>query len=202
MDTTHFIGAIVTLCSVIGVLSGAIVHLWRSQLTASSETIKELKETIGELKERVNKLESREQELEKQIAALKEENNQLRTQYLVLASSHGSSPLPMWIKDANGVILQANKAYETHYLKPRGKTLQDYIGHRDVDVWPERVATVFHDNDMRVLNSRKVMDLIEPFTNSDGVDVPTRVIKWPRFANGIDEPFGISGVAIPDEVAS
>lgn len=201
MDSSYLITAIVSLAGVIGVLSGAIVHLWRNQLSVSCETIKRLEANIQKLEEKVSLLESREQKLESQIADLKAENSQLRTQYFVLASSQGSSPLPMWIKDSNGVILQANKAYEQHYLRPLGKTLQDYIGKTDADVWPERVVTVFKQHDQQVLVTRQTMDLIEPVTNGDGVDVPTRVIKWPRFANGIDEPFGISGVAIPDEVA-
>lgn len=191
---TYLITAIVTLASVVTALSAAIVHLWRNQLTSTSAT-------ICKLEARIAVLESREQELEQKLDELEKENHRLRTQYLVLATSHGSSPLPMWIKDTNGIVLQANKAYERLYLKPLGKTLQDYIGHRDSEVWPERVVKVFEENDKKVLETRDVLDVIEPVTNGDGVDVPTRVIKYPRFASGIDEPFGISGVAIPEELS-
>lgn len=182
-------------------LAGAIVQLWRNQGKVTGEVIDRLKKEVAELQGQVTALQKQEMVLQKQIADLQAEKAAMQTQFLLLHTSHESSPLPMWIKDQSGKVLAANDAYEKNYLRPLGKKLEDWIGHFDRDVFAEDVVSEWEINDQWVFQNEQVWDGTELIDLGDGKRTRHRIIKHPRYARGISRPFGIAGIAIPEDLS-
>lgn len=129
----------------------------------------------------------REKRLERLILQLRH-----RIGYLEKTSQIGW-PLAYWVKDRYGVMLSCSDKYEELFLLPRRKTKDDYIGHKDEEVWDEFTAKSYRDNDIAVMKSGKVMEFIEMVPNSLGVLEPWFVNKFPvKFNNVI---IGTAGIA-------
>lgn len=135
-------------------------------------------------------------ELLKRINDLVIENAQLRARLDLMESAQMNLPWPMWLKDKSGVMLALNPAYERKYLLPRGLTRSDYIGKRDIDVWPEEIARAFGENDRETAERGRVQDFWELII-VDGRREYERFLKYPRYVNGI--LIGIGGMQIPPE---
>ena len=174
----------------IGVMAAALTKLWQLQ-TQNATKLRD------DLEGRVKALEAAKAELEKRGKLLEHENQRLLTQFIILSSSHDSSPLPQWVKDDEGRVLAVNRAYERLFLIPRGYKLGDYLHHTDASVWPAEVAEEFQANDREVWRRREVMDLEERIEMPDKSLQKMRIIKYPRYADGIEQPIGIAGIAIP-----
>ena len=200
MNTDHLLTAVITLAGVVTALSSVVAHLHKQQQKLSREAIQWREQVITNLTAKVDKLEARESIMEQRIADLEQENARLKMQWQIYSSSHDSSPLPQWIKDRNGIVLAANKAYEQLFLAPLGFKLADYVGFYDTDIWPEHIAAQFMQNDNWVLNSEKTFDGMELIRMPDDTDRPVRVIKYARYVTGISQPFGVAGIAVPESL--
>lgn len=177
----------------IGVMAAAIGKLWHLQ-TQNALKLRD------DLECRIKTLECAKEELEKRCKSLECENQRLLTQFIILSSSHDSSPLPQWVKDDEGRVLAVNRAYERLFLIPRGYKISDYLHHTDAAVWPPEVAEEFTLNDHEVWRRREVMDLEERIEMPDKSLQKMRIIKYPRYAAGIEQPIGIAGIAIPPAI--
>lgn len=96
-----------------------------------------------------------------------------------LARAWNSSPIPMWIKDINGVMVFLNDAYCTIY----GINKDDYIGKTDDVIWGREAAEHFKKLDDKVLEGGEVEYSIEDVPNkqtSRQFD-KCHVIKFPIF---------------------
>ena len=181
-------------------LAGAVVYLWQEQRRVLFSQLKAREDRIATLEKREIILESRIADLEKLVSQLKQDNAGMQARFILFASSHDSSPLPTWIKDRDGKVLAANRAYERTFLRPRGHSLADYVGRCDADVWPEHVAAEYAANDNAVLRTGEIWDGEENVPDAAGKSRSIRIIKYPRRAKGIAEPFGVAGIAILDEL--
>jgi PAS domain S-box-containing protein len=181
------------LMAAIGVLSGVIAHLWRMQVAQHCRV-------KADLEKRIEVLEKAKTAIEARCHALELENHRLLTQFIILSSSHDSSPLPQWVKDEDGRILAVNRAYERIFLLPRGYKIQDYLHQKDSHVWPKAIAEEFKKNDDLVWRTRRVHDLLEKIEMPGGEVRKMRIIKFPRYADGIENPIGIAGIAVPDKL--
>lgn len=186
-------GAVITLSSV-------VAYLWKQQRAIHVEQIRWRDQRIIDLEKDEEQLRLRVVELERKVGQLEVEKARLEGRFLVFQSTHESSPLPMWIKDPAGRVLACNRAYEARFLRPRGFALSDYIGRGDDAVWPAEIAAQFRENDQAVYRSGDIWDGEETILDAANRPVRIRVIKYPRYATGIETPFGIAGIAIPDEV--
>lgn len=175
----------------IAAMAAAIGKLWHMQVVNASKL-------RDDLEARVKTLEHAKAELERRCNLLEVENQRLLTQFIILSSSHDSSPLPQWVKDDEGRVLAVNRAYERMFLIPRGYKVADYLHHTDESVWPQEIAEEFRRNDQEVWKRREVMDLLENIQHSSGEVKKMRIIKYPRYADGIEQPIGIAGIAIPE----
>lgn len=102
--------------------------------------------------------------------------------------------IPMWYKDAKGVMRHFNKAYYETFLKPRGIEIGQYIEATDFDVWPKHIASTFQHND------RETAITGVPFRGKErvvyeGKEVNMCIIKIPHGA-------GVFGAAIPENKAN
>ena len=197
MSDPAILGAIGTILTA---LSGAVAHLWRQNRAIMKGQIEWRDKRIEQLEKEADKDEAKILDLERRIGNLEKDKAVMEARFLAFRSSHDSSPLPMWIKDAEGKVLACNRAYEVLFLRPRGYTLNDYLGRTDADVWPSHVAEQFRENDLSVLRDREILDTRENCTNAQGREIPVRVIKYPRTIDGIEEPIGVAGIAILDDI--
>lgn len=181
-------------------LAGAVVWLWKQQVAMHVQQIKWRDDRIENLEKSEAENKKKIEELQHEVTSLRLEAESLKTRFIIFQSTHDSAPIPMWIKDNNGRVLSANKAYEDLFLKPRGYTLMDYVNKDDFSVWPKDIADEFRLNDQRVHKDGKVWDGEETVVNEAGVRYQCRIIKYPRYMAGINEPFGIAGVAVPEKL--
>jgi hypothetical protein len=118
----------------------------------------------------------------------------LQNKLAMMESAHMDAPLPMWLKDVDGTMLALNQAYEDAFLRPIGKTANDYIGRKDVDVYGEELGRQFADHD-RIALSGRIVDVLEDAPVGDGTMAKWRVIKYVRKVGRV--PVGIAGIAVP-----
>lgn len=187
------------IVAIVTALAGAVTHLWRQNGKFLKDQISTREKRIKELEEKERRSEEKIERLEDRVTQLELERTQLESRFMVFQSSHESNPFPAWFKDVDGRVLACNKAYETVFLRPRGYSLEDYIGKRDSNVWPDHVAEAFDENDKQVLADQANLDTMEVIVNKHGTAVPVRVVKYPRMLLGVSTPIGVAGIAIlPD----
>lgn len=189
------------LAAAVAAVAGALVFVWKIQLKTYGVIQADLKVQLEKLEKKQRNLEDQNKCLAEKVYLLERENSRLLTQFVALSSAHDSSPLPQWVKDENGKMLSLNRAYEKTFLIPNGFTSKDCLHKTDRSVWPEEIAEAFKKNDDLVWRTRKIHDLKERIS-VNGVITDIRTIKYPRYADGIKDPIGISGIAIPDDLAS
>lgn len=127
-----------------------------------------------------------------EILKMHDQIRDLQQTVMLLESAHQDSPLPMWLKDTNGVMLSINSAYEETFNVKRAQ----YIGKTDSDIWPIHLAKLFSKNDAMVLRTGRVFHGEETVV-VDEKEENWRVIKYPRYSGKIK--IGIAGIAIPPE---
>lgn len=188
---------IIGLSAIGGSLMGALVTAIITFVTKKDET------SLGALKTLIESIEARNDKLEKEVHELRDEVKKyerdlidLQQTVQLLESSHQDSPIPMWIKDTNGIMLSLNSAYEELFLIPRGKAKKDYIFENDHAVWERDIAFKFEANDKKVLKSKQVWHGKEEVIY-DGKKQKWRVIKYPRYSGRT--VIGIAGICIPPE---
>lgn len=151
----------------------AIIKTW-------AEDNRRLREMEAQSRARINELDSKVISLQNKIT--------------LLESAHQDLPIPMWLKDMDGVMLAVNASYEETFLIPNNKTIEDYIGKTDFDVWPKEVAESFRNHDKLVMRTKKVFNGEEDVLIG-GEMIQYSIIKYPRYAGRVI--IGIAGIAIP-----
>lgn len=159
------------------------------------DLLKEAKASAEELKLRVDDLEKDVRNLTKSVNQKDKEIQHLRNQLIIFESSHSDVPVPIWLKDTNGIMLFLNKEYEDKILKPINKTSDDYIGETDFKIHPPNVAKEFRKHDRRVMTQKKPIRFKERWVGVDGQWYEGDVIKYPRFLNR-NTVIGIGGLII------
>lgn len=132
-----------------------------------------------------------------EVRELRKEVERLQNKVTLLESSHQDAPIPIWLKDRNGVMLALNPEYERLFLLPTGKSREDYLHHTDYDVWPEEVAAEYVRNDQMVMRTQQTWRGTETIVDHQGKKTQWIIIKYPRLAGGV--LIGIAGMAIPPQ---
>lgn len=98
------------------------------------------------------------------------------------------SPAIAWMKDSDGRYVYLNQTLLDRY----GIQLSDWLGKNDLEIWPEPIARQFRDNDARVLNENRTIQISETDQESDGKSTTWWVFKFPfvdahqrRYVGGI-----------------
>lgn len=93
---------------------------------------------------------------DKLINDLQNEIKELKLKFIILQSNANDSPNAQWITDAaTGNVLWINPAYETKYLKPKGKRASDLIGTNGTEIFGEIQASKFISNNVWVIQNKK-----------------------------------------------
>lgn len=186
------------ITAIVAAITG-IIGYYTAKLSASSKdkttTKDEFIELIKIYKDELTGLKASEEECLYRYEELKKEFEVLRANVTLIKASSAAVPMPMWVKDVNGVMLSLNDSYEDTFLKPIGKTRADYIGKKDSDVWGEEIAEVFRKNDDIAAMSPDPISVFENVDVGNGVFKKYNIIKY---RNTIaDMVVSIAGIALP-----
>lgn len=123
--------------------------------------------------------------------SLLQRETELREARNRLAAIVQTIPDILWLKDANGVFLACNYAFENFF----GLSQENIVGKTDYDLVPKEQADAFRQNDKEVMASRAVAVIEEDLTcTATGQRARLETRKVPTFgADG--EIIGVLGVA-------
>lgn len=155
--------------------------------------VKEYKELYDVSKQELSFLKKEVDHLRMRFNKKDKEVSELRNQLMIFESSHADVPVPLWLKDVNGTMLFLNQEYESLLLHPVGKTMDDYIGKTDIEVWGKETGDKFLRNDNEVIRKRKPVEFTEIWKGNDCV-YEGRVIKYPRFLG--KTVIGVGGIIL------
>lgn len=158
--------------------------------TAYQQEFARLGESINGLNVQIGMLQSQLEIKDREISVLKAQLENMKKAFPDL-------PIPLWLKDRNGIMLSLNDAYEKAFLIPQGKHRGDYIMQTDKEIWPERVAELFKKNDLKAIERGKSVRIV--FEEAPEMDILKnwQFIKYPYYIDGT--LIGIGGIAIPVE---
>lgn len=158
--------------------------------TAYQQEFARLGESINGLNVQIGMLQSQLEIKDREISVLKAQLENMKKAFPDL-------PIPLWLKDRNGIMLSLNDAYEKAFLIPQGKHRGDYIMQDDKAIWPERVAELFKKNDLKAIERGKSVRIV--FEEAPEMDILKnwQFIKYPYYIDGT--LIGIGGIAIPLE---
>src|SRR5688572_21490215 len=118
-----------------------------------------------------------------------------RAEEAILASEQrfqvfmNNSPAVAFMKDEDGRYLYVNEPFARCFGRPQA----EWIGKRDIDLWPEEVATCLRENDLAVMAGEHVVELEEVVPTPDGKPHYWLVFKFPfRDCSGNEVLAGIA----------
>lgn len=161
-------------------------RLFFEELNQLRSENKELRETLAEEKRSVAELQAR-------LIVLESE---FRHKIALYESTTRDLPLPMWIKDSSGKVLDCNPTYELTFLAPNGKRSRDYIGNTDADVYPADIAEEYRNNDYEVWSTGNTWVGTETVQIGEN-RFQWRIMKYVRYAGSMK--LGIAGIAWPTD---
>jgi len=130
------------------------------------------------------------------LASDKEITN-LRNQLMIFESANADVPVPIWLKDTQGIMLFVNEEYERSLLQPINKTSEDYIGFTDSNVWSKKIAKQFQAHDKEVMRKKVSVEFTETWEGNNGITFEGRVLKYPRFMGGARKTvIGVGGIIL------
>lgn len=180
---------------IIALLSGGVIqYVAQYYIAKRKQSYTEVEMIIKTWAEDNERLRKTEKENRDRIDSLESQISLLRAQIVALESIQLDLPIPMWLKDLNGLMMSLNKPYENAFLKPRKLTSVDYIGKSDSNVWSDDVCLKFKISDSYVKTNKdlhySIVDI--PF---DTYSEKWIVVKYPRILN--NELIGVGGLSIP-----
>jgi hypothetical protein len=130
------------------------------------------------------------------LNVLNEEVNKLKAKIIIIENTHLDFPFPTWLKDRNGIVLAVNESYEEEFLKPIGKTMMDYIGKSDYDMWSKEVADQYTLHDTQLLRGKENVWMGEEMIllNDQDESEHYRIVKFKRWLG--NTVIGLGGFAI------
>ncbi len=112
--------------------------------------------------------------LEQRVAQRTTELTRAEARYTLLVNS---LPLTMWNKDLEGRFTFANH----RSVAAKQTTLDQVLGKTDFDFHPIELASKYHRDDLRVIETGEVFQDVERIRRADGHDVFIQVFKAPIF---------------------
>jgi rsbT co-antagonist protein RsbR len=113
------------------------------------------------------------------------------TRLELLSSIIENAPIPIFLKDAEGVYFYINEAY----AQQEGINPDAILGKTDADVYPPATAAAFQSEDRLVLKAEGPMQSSWP-VEVDGEQRMFRTIKFPIQGEGDGEVLGVCGISL------
>ncbi len=131
----------------------------------------------------------RSDQLEREIADRKRAEEALLASRAAYESLVDSLPLNVFRKDLEGRIISANQ----RFCESAGCQLSEILGKTDLDLFPPENARKYRNDDLRVIETGEVLEVVEENYGSDNQKRYVHVLKAPaRDANG--QVIGIQGM--------
>lgn len=105
-----------------------------------------------------------------------------------LVSFVSGFPYPAWIKDYTTRMIYINPSYERTF----NVTVEEYNNRYDFEVWNNSHSNEYGANDRRVMESRQYIKTQEVYLDTNGVEHPVNILKWPLIHKG--EVIGVAGI--------
>lgn len=178
----------------------AILNYFRDKRSDSVQEfvviIEKYKEYIKEIEEQIDEKVATIKANEEMLNTLNEEVNKLKAKIIIIENTHLDFPFPTWLKDRNGIILAVNEFYEEEFLKPIGKTMMDYIGKSDYDIWPKDVADQYTKHDAELIKGKENVWMGQEviILNDKDESENYRIVKFKRWLG--NTVVGLGGFAI------
>ena len=109
-----------------------------------------------------------------------------------------SMPQCFFQKDLQGRVAFANR----RYCLTLGRTLKELVGKTDFDLFPEKLARKYREDDAHVVQTGRVLDTVEAHTPPGKRTMFVRVIKTPMY-DAEQRAVGVQGIfwEVPPEKA-
>jgi two-component system sensor histidine kinase/response regulator len=156
--------------------------MWRLiQRKQAEQTLQEAHEKLElRVQERTAELANTNQELKREIAERRKAEKVIKDSQALYLSLVENLPVHVLRKDLDGRFTFANKSF----CDLLGKPLEEITGKTDFDVFPEKLAQKYRQDDRRVIETGEVFETVEE-NRSDGRTSYVQVMKSPvRDAGG------------------
>lgn len=164
--------------------------------TASFEALKKAyQEEFRRQDEKIDKLIREVEQLRLKYEESNKEVEFLKAQLESMKNAYPDLPIPLWLKDRDGVMISLNDAYEKAFLIPQGFHRRDYIGRSDESVWGRDIAEVFKKNDLKVIEKGEEMKIVFEDVKNNEILMNWEFLKYPKIIDG--HLVAIGGIAIP-----
>lgn len=174
-------------------MAGLGLSLLRHDRTKISETIGRVESRLQRLEEIETRMKDSDVEEVLGASACADcTGTEPRPLQALMALMTQTAPIPMWIKNKEGLMIWYNKAYESQY----GAPIDEYIGQQNTGFWDEDSAKVFDDNDERVKQTLQPLFAFEELYNKRTQETEhLHVIKWPIISRN-EALVGVAGLAL------
>jgi len=150
-----------------------------------------------DIMEEVKSYKQKEQECLDRYSGLEVQLLKLQSNMSLLRASSPNIPIPMWVKDINGIMLALNDEYERAFLMPQGKRREDSVGKTDDDIWGSEMAIQLRESDMKAIDQDEPVIGIETIRIGDEKHPKLwNIIKYPNKIG--DLVVTIGGIAFPE----
>jgi len=166
---------------------GIVKH--NKELSSSDKTL-----LIEELRNDRNYYQSLYKECQESVVQVQKDLSDIKQNTTLLTAVKYDIPVPMWLKDSKGKMVFINNEYERLFLFPVGKTMEDYIGKTDYDIWDKETAEQYRKNDIRAMQSQNPIYTTELIPMAGTLPKELRVVKYPQKKDG--RTIGIGGIGI------
>lgn len=194
MSGLELAGTVVSAAISGGVVVKLIDKFFLSRTTERGIQVDTIMQTV--VKERDEYKQKYEEQLKFNLA-IERELMQINADRLIFDRVPMDLPFPWWLKDSNLRMVKLNDKYEEVFLKPLGKTRDDYINRTDKEVWGEELGAEYIKNDLHVIETRRLYDNMET-VHYKGEIIKCRVVKYPLFFG--DSIIGVCGQAITPQI--
>lgn len=151
---------------------------------------------FNELSRKIQEAEKAEESCLLRFEQLDTKFQNLKSSFQTLRNSTPNVPIPIFVKDMNGVYLAFNNAYEIEFLNKLGLLRDECIGKTDTHIWGKKVAERLEIYTKRAIDvGGKVKVREEIPTEIPGVFKNWDIIIYPHQIDGIT--VGTGGVVIP-----
>ncbi|MGH2522309.1 MAG: PAS domain-containing sensor histidine kinase [Anaerolineales bacterium] len=163
-----------------------------TDITERKRAEDEIRKLNAELEQRVQKrtaqLAAANRELENEVVERRRAEEALKASEALYHSLVESLPLNIFRKDWGGRFTVSNQ----QHCQTLGRPVEAILGKTDFDLHPPELAAKYRQDDLRVMESRKVFEDIEEHQKPDGERIYVHVVKVPVY-DSRGEVIGMQG---------
>jgi len=115
------------------------------------------------------------------FAALQERSKNLKQNMIIFNRSYEGFPLPVWQKVKRGdkfLMQYINPKYTELFGHDFDYSQYNIMGKSNFDLFPEKIAQMYYENDIAVAITGQKIEETEYFTDATGKKLELKVIKW------------------------